>query len=79
MLKYKKKGAVEVRKKLFELLKTHLKFEIDEGQVIESSDSIDAAICVLAGYDFLMKSCIPPKDREMAQKEGWVWIRHPIK
>lgn len=78
-MKYIKKGAVEVRKKLFELLKTHLKFEIDEGQVIESSDSIDAAICVLAGYDFLMKSCIPPKDREMAQKEGWVWIRHPIK
>jgi hypothetical protein len=36
----------------------------------------DAAICVLAGFDFIGGCCPKPPDAQLAAKEGWIWVRH---
>ena len=42
-------------------------------------DMLDAAICVLAGADFLRGLCASPGPAEfsLAQREGWIWVRRP--
>ena len=41
----------------------------------ESVDHLlDAAVCVLAGDEFLGGHCIPPTDLEEATVEGWIWF-----
>lgn len=39
------------------------------------TDVFDAALCVLAGLDFLRGNAEPPTDRALAEKEGWAWVR----
>ena len=46
--------------------------------LLTSSDALDAAVCVLAGKDFLNDKARPPEEpseREAATKEGWIWVR----
>ncbi len=38
-------------------------------------DALDAAICVLAGADFLAGRAIGPTDLGLARKEGWIWCQ----
>ena len=42
-------------------------------------DMLDAAVCVLAGADFLRGLCAPPGPAELslAHREGWIWVRRP--
>jgi predicted RNase H-like nuclease len=40
-------------------------------------DLLDAAVCVLAGLDFLTGRALAPEARDVAQKEGWIWVRRP--
>ena len=54
--------------------------EIPNSQVAQaasSADVLDAVVCVLAGADFLRRKCIPIPDnlRDIAPKEGWIWVR----
>jgi predicted nuclease with RNAse H fold len=74
---YKKPNAGAVRGRLLEWLSDHV--EIAEGRrLLESNhDALDAAICVLAAWDFMQGRCIQPTDLETARKEGWIWVRHP--
>ena len=37
-------------------------------------DLLDAALCVLAGFDFLAGRARAPEAHEVAQKEGWIWV-----
>jgi hypothetical protein len=30
---------------------------------------------VLAGADFARKQALPPRDRALAEREGWIWFR----
>ena len=41
----------------------------------ESADAVDAAVCALAGADFLLDRAVPPTDWETARIEGWIWAR----
>lgn len=43
----------------------------------QSDDMFDAALCLLAGRDFLLGHASPPQFDEMpaAAKEGWIWVR----
>jgi len=43
----------------------------------KNDDALDAAICVLAGADFLRGEAAEPPDIETARKEGWIWFRKP--
>jgi len=45
--------------------------------MIVNSDVLDAAICVLAGADFLRSRMMPLKDIKLARKEGWIWALAP--
>lgn len=42
-------------------------------------DMLDAAVCVLAGADFLRGLCVPPtaEGLPLAEQEGWIWYRRP--
>jgi predicted nuclease with RNAse H fold len=44
---------------------------------VESDHVLDALICVLAGLDYLNGDVIRPNDLELAQREGWIWVKAP--
>ena len=39
-----------------------------------NADALDAAVCVLAGSDFLRGRALPPPDLDEAKREGWIWV-----
>ena len=43
------------------------------------SDALDAVICLLAAQDFLIGKAMPPNNHAPALKEGWIWVRYPVK
>lgn len=42
-----------------------------------SADIFDACICLIAGKDYLEGLALPPKNLNLAKREGWIWIRNP--
>jgi len=42
-----------------------------------SADLIDAAVCVLAGDDFIAGRAMNPEDHSLAEREGWIWTAAP--
>lgn len=75
---YKDKKKAEHRKKR-ELILDALDLELDAGKhretLLDKADVLDAALCTVAGLDFLRRRCWEPTDLEAAQKEGWIWVR----
>ena len=43
----------------------------------DDDDLLDAAVCVLAAADFLAGRAVPPTDRCLAEREGWIWTALP--
>jgi predicted nuclease with RNAse H fold len=41
------------------------------------ADVFDACLCLLAAKDFLDGRATPPRDHDLAIKEGWIWARGP--
>lgn len=76
---YKKLRAQAARKRLVEALAEYIEIDIPSEWVVLNSHTLDAAICVLGGYDFLTGKCILPADLDLARKEGWIWIKDPKK
>ena len=72
---YKKPGDVAERAKLVQDLRSHLTMPESYKAMIESADALDAAVCVLAGADFIQGHAYPPNDRGLAEREGWIWFR----
>jgi hypothetical protein len=56
-------------------------FEVDVERLIACDDMLDAAVCVLAGADFLRSTCVPPERAQVAtaMSEGWIWFRRPAR
>jgi hypothetical protein len=50
----------------------------DVGLMVKNADALDAAVCVLAGHDFVTGACQRPENPERARKEGWIWVRSRI-
>ena len=48
-----------------------------EKEMRANDDVLDAVVCVLAAADFARKDACPPENRELAKKEGWIWVRKP--
>jgi len=42
-----------------------------------TADALDAALCAIAGTDFLAGTALPPNDPDLARREGWIWVRRP--
>jgi len=79
----KGKSGKTSRLQIIENLIKSYNIEIPNSQISQaanSPDSLDAVVCVLAGADFLMEKCIPIPDnlRDIAYKEGWIWVRKKI-
>jgi predicted RNase H-like nuclease len=75
---YKKAADVSRRMQLFDALSDHA--QIGEIRIAceNHADAFDAAVCVLAGADFLRGWCRGPLDDQLAaaKKEGWIWFRN---
>lgn len=42
------------------------------------SDALDAVIWLLVAQDFLTGKAMPPNERALARKEGWIWVRELV-
>lgn len=73
--RYKDRKDVQQRKKIIDGLSEHMQLPTDTQSMEDSDHVLDAAVCVLAGKDFLISTAIPPENNIMAEKEGWIWVR----
>lgn len=71
---YKEKEAIAVRKALMGSLGSVVELPEDQTAMERSADALDAAVCVLAGYDFLQGKAYAPLDPDLAHHEGWIWV-----
>ena len=74
---YKGKDGAPRRRELLENLSARLALVCDTADLVASDDALDAALCVLAGVDFLRGEAVPPDDEAQALREGWIWLRRP--
>lgn len=72
---YKRKENQTVREQLVAELRGLLDLPRDTSLLADRDDALDAAICVLAGADFLGGQVYPPLDIHQAHKEGWIWVK----
>jgi hypothetical protein len=49
----------------------------DPVAMIADDDMLDAAVCVLAGHEFLTRTARAP-DVDPFRTEGWIWARDPL-
>ena len=76
---YKKKDGIQARKSILQSLENQINFSDNKDLMEQNDDALDAAICVLAGVDFLRKNVIIPSQSEIqfSEKEGWIWVQQP--
>jgi hypothetical protein len=72
---YKKRSNSGEREGLVRDLRAHMKLPESCQSMADSADALDAAICVLAGGDFVQGHVHPPLDHRLAEHEGWIWFR----
>jgi predicted RNase H-like nuclease len=72
---YKSKDGGNGRTTILNTLKQHAALPTDTSLLLQSDDALDAALCVLAGADFLNGQAAPPFNFPQAKKEGWIWVR----
>ncbi len=72
---YKKPENVGVRDRIAEALGGILTIEAPRDVLTATDHALDAALCVLAGHDFLAGATLPPDSLALAHVEGWIWIR----
>jgi predicted RNase H-like nuclease len=78
--RYKKPEQRPARESIVDSLSKLMIIEEEMRQaLLASADVLDAAVCVLAGADFLLGRSLPPEDLPTAKKEGWIWVRDPVK
>ncbi len=76
---YKKPRNTAERKNIITSLKTQMTLPDDCSPLEKSADVLDAVVCVLAGWDFLRGLAHAPDNRELAEIEGWIWVRSKTK
>ena len=75
---YKKPADRAVRKRILRGIEEHVDLSlIPQETLLENADLLDAVICVVSAADFLNGRTVPPPDPELAEKEGWIWVRTP--
>lgn len=72
--RYKKPAEMNVRAQIIAELENYLAFT-ETHSMVQSADALDAALCVLAGKDFLEGNCYQPENQRLAHKEGWIWVK----
>ena len=72
---YKQADNVAARARLVDALGAHFTIEVSRDVLAATDHAIDAAVCVLAGHDFLSGTAMPPENPGLATVEGWIWVR----
>ena len=57
-----------------------VRFERGSAKSTDNEHVLDAVLCALAATDFVENRVIFPatdKERDLARKEGWIWVRDP--
>jgi len=76
--RYKKMDQVETRLTILSGLENKIRLAPHEMLLQVNADALDAAVCVLAGLDFLAGETVAPTVGDyIARKEGWIWVRKP--
>jgi predicted RNase H-like nuclease len=72
---YKKPAHSEERHEILDSLRNgkHVHIRDPVPDLSRNGHLIDAAVCVLAGCDFLQGRAMSPEDRALAEREGWIW------
>ena len=61
-----------------DFLREQVRLPEDTTLMVDNADALDAGLCVLAAVDFLLGRAMKPQDEEMAEKEGWIWVRRLV-
>jgi predicted RNase H-like nuclease len=73
---YKKATDEIVRSEIIHGLRDRIEISPNQGEALKkNADLLDAVICIQAALDFLNWRILPPRDLELSQKEGWIWVR----
>ena len=71
---YKKTGQVQERTEMVAALRAKMTLaDQNVRDLVGNADLLDAAVCVLAAADFITGRAVPPTDRCLAEREGWIW------
>ena len=73
--RYKRKDGENGRSTILHHLKQQIALLPAAHLLLQNDDALDAALCVLAGADFLRGLAEPPTNLTVAQTEGWIWVR----
>ena len=63
------------RDHIMRYLQKTLNFECEDEVLRTNPHVLDAALCVLAGQDFLDGTVVPPIHHEPVQQEVWIWVK----
>ena len=74
---YRQREGAELRRRLAAFVGRELHATITNEAEAIGIDGLDAAVCAVAGRDFLCGVAAAPLDLPLARKEGWIWARHP--
>lgn len=74
---YKSVKNEELRSAVLRWLREQVDVASYGDELLEGADTLDAAVCVVAGLDFLNGRALSPPDRERAEVEGWIWFLDP--
>ncbi len=74
---YKKPTDKSERGHIIRDMRNALELPEDVSPMESNADALDAAVCILAGKDFLDGTALPPPphDEGCAQREGWIWVK----
>ncbi len=75
---YKKAEQVSQRQEIVSGIQRFFAQGTDWSICLKDADQLDAALCLVAGMDFVCGSCPAPDDLELAKKEGWIWVREEL-
>jgi predicted RNase H-like nuclease len=72
---YKNNHQAAARRTIIAGLERWMRLPAERNDMESNADVLDAAICVLAGFDFVTGKATPPANLDLAQHEGWIWVR----
>ncbi len=70
---YKRRDQREQREAILDAIGASIGLPTNPTALIENADALDAALCVLAGWDFLCGAARPPSDPGLARKDQ-AWL-----
>lgn len=76
---YKAPNGGAARAEIVQVVSGQLDFQASRDACVSNADVLDAALCLLAGADFIFGDALEPLDTARARREGWIWVRDPAR